>query len=108
MLEQLQAEEEENARDVLAVYAVRSDPGKMRSELNKRSRRTAPAVRTPAMPDHEICYGSSEIRRDPEGSGLYQIRVANHPQENYQPVLTKVSRSGIVAPESKTTETTDK
>jgi len=86
MLEQLQAEEEENARDVLAVYAVRSDPGKMRSELNKRFSQNRASCSYPGKcQNHEICYGSSEIRRDPEGSGLYQIRVANHPQENYQP-----------------------
>jgi hypothetical protein len=29
----------------------------------------------------EICHGAPEIRRDPEGSGLYVQRVANHPKE---------------------------
>jgi len=58
----------------------------MRSELNKRFSQNRASCSYPGKcQNHEICYGSSEIRRDPEGSGLYQIRVANHPQENYQP-----------------------
>lgn len=30
----------------------------------------------------KICYGGEDIRRDPFASGLYKIRVPNHPQEN--------------------------
>jgi len=72
MLEQLQAEEEEECARRAGGLRCPFDPGKMRSELNNAF---SPEPRQPCSypgkcQNHEICYGSSEIRRDPAGSAV--------------------------------------
>lgn len=84
MLEQLEAEEVQVARDVAAVHAVEHDPVALRSELNKRFAQNRSTCVWPGKCSFfQICYGSADMRRDPEHmSELYQIRsVANHPAE---------------------------
>lgn len=84
MLEQLEAEEVQVARDVAAVHAVEHDEMRLRSELNKRFPQNRSACVWPGKCSmFQICYGSADMRRNPEiNSELYQIRsVANHPVE---------------------------
>lgn len=83
MLEQLEAQEQQVAIDVAAVYAVENDYAAMRSELNRRFPQTRAACSYPGSCQMKsVCFGPQAIREDPESSGLYQIRVPNHPQEN--------------------------
>jgi hypothetical protein len=81
-VESTEYQEREVAEHVALVEAA-ADEGEKRSLLNKYF----PMVRRACSYPTEcvmvkICYGGEDIRRDPLSSGLYSIRVANHPIEN--------------------------
>lgn len=80
-LEQTEAQERRVVEDVAAVEAA-ADEGKRRHLLNVHFPQTRRACEYPTTCSMvRICYGGDDIRRDPRGSGLYQLRVLNHPQE---------------------------
>jgi hypothetical protein len=82
MLEQMEAQEVKVAVDVARVQAVADDAAAKRSALNRlfpQNRRSC--VYPGKCSSFELCYGSQTLREDPIGSGLYQIRSVNHPQE---------------------------
>lgn len=83
MLEQLEAAETQIAIDVAAVAAVKSDPARYRSELNRRFPQSRKSCSYPGMCAMQpVCFGAAHVRLDPENSTeLYQIRQVNHPQE---------------------------
>lgn len=81
MLEQLEAQEVRVAQNVSRVESTQSATER-RSLLNQlfpQNRRSC--VYPGRCSGYEICYGSADMRANPEGSGLYQIRQVNHPQE---------------------------
>ena len=83
MLEQIEAKEVRVAEDVAAVKARGNDQARVRSELNKRFPQSRISCLYPGRcSGFDICYGSADMRANPEASGLYQIRIPNHPQEN--------------------------
>ena len=81
MVEQMEAAERRTAEGVAVVTAA-SDEGERRSLLNRHFPQTRRACSWPTeCPYVKICYGGEDIRRDPMASGLYRIRVPNHPVE---------------------------
>jgi hypothetical protein len=88
MIEQVEAQEVEVQRDLMAVNAAVGEDGK-RSALNQRFPQTRTACSYPGECAYvPICYGGADIRRDPMGSGKYKARVPNHPQELTQIEVT--------------------
>jgi hypothetical protein len=88
MIEQVEAQEVEVQRDLMAVNAAVGEDGK-RSALNQRFPQTRTACSYPGECAYvPICYGGADIRRDPMGSGKYKARVPNHPQELTQMEVT--------------------
>lgn len=82
MLEQIEAQEILVAKDVAAVNAVKDDPGQMRSELNKRFQQSRTSCHYPgACAFIPICFGPAHVIENPESTGLYKVRVPNHPME---------------------------
>jgi len=80
-IEQVEAQERRVAEGVRAVRAA-GTPEEERSALNEHFGQTRRACEYPSTCAFvRVCYGGEEIRRDPMGSGFYQIRKANHPQE---------------------------
>jgi hypothetical protein len=80
-IEQVEAQERTVAEDVARVNAAQ-DEGERRHLLNvyfSQSRKQCEYPSTCAFV--RICYGGEDIRKDPLASGLYQIRIPNHPQE---------------------------
>jgi len=81
LVEQMEAQEVSVAQGVEAVQAA-ADEGSHRSLLNRHFPQTRRACEFPSQcPFVKLCYGGEDLRRDPVGSGLYRIRVPNHPQE---------------------------
>ena len=81
MVEQMEAQERRIAEGVAQVNAADND-GDARHALNVNFPQTRRACSYPTQCQFvPICFGGEDIRRDPVGSGLYKIRVANHPQE---------------------------
>ena len=81
MVEQMEAAERRTAEGVAVVTAA-SDEGERRSLLNRHFPQTRRACSWPTeCPYVKICYGGEDIRRAPLDSGLYRVRVPNHPQE---------------------------
>ena len=81
MLEQLEAQEVRVAQAVAAVQAAAGE-GERRSLLNQLFPQSRQACSYPGRCSmHEVCYGSADIRQNPEQSGLYRARTPNHPQE---------------------------
>lgn len=81
-VEQVESQEVRVARSVAEVNAA-TDEGEKRHLLNVHfpmSRRACEYPSTCAMV--RVCFGGEDIRRDPLASGLYKIRIANHPQES--------------------------
>jgi hypothetical protein len=88
MIEQVEAQEVQVQRDLMAVNAAVGEDGK-RSALNQRFPQTRTACSYPGECAYvPICYGGADIRRDPMGSGKYKARVPNHPQELTQMEVT--------------------
>jgi hypothetical protein len=88
-VEQVEAQETRVAEAVAAVDATASDEGERRRLLNVEfpmSRRACSYPSECVMT--KVCYGGDDIRRDPLGSGLYRIRIANHQQEKDQLAAT--------------------
>ena len=82
LVEQMESQERRVAESVAQVEAAGTDEGERRSRLNQlfpQTRRACEYPITCAMA--KVCYGGEDIRRDPLGSGLYTIRVPNHPVE---------------------------
>ena len=80
-IEQVEAQERRVAEGVEAVRAA-GTPEEERSALNEHFGQTRRACEYPSTCAFvRVCYGGEEIRRDPMGSGFYQIRKANHPVE---------------------------
>ena len=80
-IEQVEAQEVRIAEGVAQVNAA-GDEGERRSLLN----RWFPQARKQCVYPSEcqftrICYGGEDIRRDPLASGLFKVRVPNHPIE---------------------------
>lgn len=81
LVEQCESQEVEVAEHVAAVEAA-TDEDERRSLLNRyfpQSRHSCEYPTTCAFT--KICYGGSDIRANPLASGLYKIRVPNHPAE---------------------------
>lgn len=81
-LEQISYQEAQVAEHVAQVHAT-TDEAERRSLLNKffaQNRRSCEYPSTCAFAKG-MCWGSDEVRRDPLGSGLYKIRIPNHPIE---------------------------
>lgn len=92
LFEQVEAQERRIAEAVSLIHAVSDnakahndavDEGEKRSLLNRHFPQTRRACEYPGTCEFaKLCWGASELRADPEGSGMYKQRVANHPQEN--------------------------
>lgn len=81
MVEQLEATERRIAEGVAAVNSA-TDEGDRRHELNVHFPQTRRACSYPTECAYtKICYGGEDIRSHPLDSGLYTLRVANHPIE---------------------------
>jgi hypothetical protein len=83
-LEQTQAQEIQVAKDAEEVRRARAEGGEMaeRSALNRLFGQSRRACSYPGKCSFwEVCYGGDAIRRNPESSGLYTIRIPNHPIE---------------------------
>jgi len=82
LVDQMEAQERRIAEGV-AVVNAESDEGERRHLLNVHFIQTRRACEYPGTCSYKkLCFGGEDIRRDPVASGLYKIRVANHPQEN--------------------------
>jgi hypothetical protein len=84
MVEGLEAQEVQIAKDVAEVRHAREQGGAAaeRSALNRLFGKNRRGCVYPGKCEMwEICHGAPEIRRDPEASGLYVQRTANHPKE---------------------------
>ena len=82
LIEQIESQERRVADGVAEVNAA-TDEGERRSALNRHFVMNRHSCTYPWPCQFEkVCYGGEEIRRDPLASGLYQIRVPNHPVEN--------------------------
>jgi hypothetical protein len=82
MVDQMESQERRIAEGVAAVNAA-TDEGERRHALNAHFPQTRRACEYPTTCSFSrVCYGGEDIKRDPLGSGLYKIRVPNHPQEN--------------------------
>jgi len=80
-MEQVEAQEREVAENVAQVQAA-SDEGEKRHLLNVYFPQTRKACEYPSTCAFvKLCYGGSDIRREPLQSGLYRVRVPNHPVE---------------------------
>jgi hypothetical protein len=80
-IEQVEAQEVRIAGEVEEVRAAK-DEGEKRHLLNIHFQQTRRACSYPTNCDMiPLCFGGEEIRRGPLESGLYKIRVPNHPQE---------------------------
>jgi hypothetical protein len=81
-LESTEYQERQVAEHVAEVETA-TDEGERRSLLNKYFGMTRRACSYPTECSMtKICYGGAEIRSNPLGSGLYQIRKVNHPVES--------------------------
>jgi hypothetical protein len=82
LIDQMESQERRIAEGVVAVSSA-ADAGEVRHALNIHFPQTRRACEYPTTCVYsKICYGGEDIREDPCGSGMYKIRVANHPQEN--------------------------
>lgn len=82
LVEQMEYQERRIAEGVAAVDATGDDEGARRSALNQHFPMTRRACEYPSSCAFlGMCFGGEDLRRDPIGSGIYQIRVPNHPQE---------------------------
>jgi len=84
LVEQMEHQERRIAEGVRAVREAEAqrDEGEIRHALNVHFPMTRRACEYPSTCfASKICFGSAEIRRDPIASGLYKIRVPNHPVE---------------------------
>jgi hypothetical protein len=80
-IEQVEAQEVQVVKDAAQVAGAQDDDEK-RHLLNVLFPQTRRACEYPGTCSYvSICFGSSDIRRDPVGSGKFRARVANHPQE---------------------------
>lgn len=80
-VEQVEAQEVRVAEAVAQVKAA-GDEGEKRSLLNRMFPQTRRACSYPTQCSMiPVCYGDASLRENPLGSGLYNIREANHPQE---------------------------
>lgn len=81
LVDQMESVERRIAEGVAVVDAA-EDEGERRHALNAHFPQTRRACSYPTECVYaKICYGGEDIRRGPLQSGLYQIRVPNHPQE---------------------------
>jgi hypothetical protein len=82
MVDQMESQERRIAEGVEAVAAAQ-DADDVRHALNVHFPQTRRACSYPTECQFtKICYGGEDIRSRPLDSGLYRIRVANHPQES--------------------------
>lgn len=80
-LEQVESQEVGVARAVAAVQD--------RSDLNRLFPQHRRSCSYPSDCQFvPVCFGPADAKEDPVGTGLYQIRVPNHPQEGEQHVNT--------------------
>lgn len=82
LVEQIEAVERRVAEGAAAVHAAK-DEGEKRHLLNTNFPMNRHACEFPSTCQYSkgICYASDEAKRDPIATGMYKIRVANHPQE---------------------------
>lgn len=81
LVEQMESQERGVAEHVALVEAA-ADESERRSLLNQYFPMSRHSCEYPSTcMAVKICYGGEDIRRNPLGSGLYTIRVPNHPQE---------------------------
>jgi hypothetical protein len=84
-LEQTEAQERRVAEGVAAVQAA-GDEGERRHLLNIHFEQHRKECVYPSPCQFEkICYGGESLRADPLGSGLFELRVPNHPVELSKP-----------------------
>jgi hypothetical protein len=81
MIQQLEYQEIRIAQNVAKVHAAANESEK-RELLNQYFPQNRRSCVYPGLCGcYNVCYGSSDMKKNPEGSGLYQIRTPNHPQE---------------------------
>jgi hypothetical protein len=81
LVDQIEAQEVRVADGVAAV-AEATDAGERRHLLNVHFPQSRRSCCYPSLCVFDrVCFGGEDIQADPVGSGLYQIRVANHSQE---------------------------
>jgi hypothetical protein len=81
LVEQMEHQERRIAEGVAQVNAATED-GERRSLLNQFFPQTRRACEYPSTCQFvKVCYGGEDIRHDPLASGLYRVRVPNHPVE---------------------------
>jgi hypothetical protein len=81
-VEQVEAQEVQVVKDAQTVAGA-TDDDERRHLLNVLFPQTRRACEYPGTCSYVgLCFGSSDIRRDPVGSGKFRARVANHPQES--------------------------
>ena len=78
--------QERRVAEGMAEVAGAADEGDRRSALNRHFPMTRRACEYPSTCAFaRLCWGSQELRDDPVGSGLYKVRVPNHPVEGSEP-----------------------